>query len=325
MPTGVRMPGRQHVDAVLDRHRPGVRACRGIGARASISSCSSSKRRRGREEPRRRSPIPARPAPLGSVSTTVVSTIESGAGSVGVSARPALPKTRSTSGKLAQDPVLDLQDALRLGHRDARERGRHVEERALVERRHELGAEPEVDRAPWRPRRASGERERGRAVAQHPAADRLVDGEQHAADGMALLGTVAADGDARSRPRRASAGRKRNGSMRVKSMRSAGSSVIASTRRDRHREVLRVGERLEEPPLLVDEREDRQERDRDHEEREEDRRARPPSSAREPHLVDVALPAAGDPLARAACRRSRPRRSRRRRARRSRSRCRRAT
>ncbi len=33
------------------------------------------------------------------LSTTVVSTIEKGAGSVEVSARPALPKTRSTSGK----------------------------------------------------------------------------------------------------------------------------------------------------------------------------------------------------------------------------------
>jgi len=36
----------------------------------------------------------------GSFSTTVVSIIENGAGSVDVSARPALPKTRSTSGKL---------------------------------------------------------------------------------------------------------------------------------------------------------------------------------------------------------------------------------
>jgi hypothetical protein len=34
--------------------------------------------------------------------TTVVSIIENGAGSVAVSARPAFPKTRSTSGKLAR-------------------------------------------------------------------------------------------------------------------------------------------------------------------------------------------------------------------------------
>ena len=83
--------------------------------------------------------------------------------------------------------------------------------------------------------------------------------------------------------------------MRVNSMRSAGSSVIARTRGDRHREVLRVGERLEEPALLVDQREDRQEGDRDHEQREEDRR--PDLLQRlQADRVEVALAAAGDPL-----------------------------
>ena len=44
-------------------------------------------------------------------------------------------------------------------------------------------------------------------------------------------------------------------------------------RGDDHGEVLRVGERLEEPALLRFEREDRQEGDRDHQQREEARAA----------------------------------------------------
>ena len=62
-------------------------------------------------------------------------------------------------------------------------------------------------------------------------------------------------------------------------------------RREQHREVLRPGERSEEPPLLVDQREDRQEGDGDDQEREEDRR---PDllERREPHGVEVPLPAA---------------------------------
>ena len=62
--------------------------------------------REPREEPAHAAP--ARPStsaasaatPPRASATTVVSTIENGAGSVGESARPALPKTRSTSGKL---------------------------------------------------------------------------------------------------------------------------------------------------------------------------------------------------------------------------------
>ena len=83
--------------------------------------------------------------------------------------------------------------------------------------------------------------------------------------------------------------------MRVNSMRSAGSSVIGEDRRDRHGQVLRVGERLEEPALLIDQREDRQEGDGDHQQREEDRR--PDLLQRlQAHRVEVALPPAGDPL-----------------------------
>ena len=75
------------------------------------------------------------------LSTMIVSIMENGAGSVDVSARPAFPSTRSHLGKLHEDAVLHLHQLLRLGHRNARQRGGHVQQRAFVERRHELRAE----------------------------------------------------------------------------------------------------------------------------------------------------------------------------------------
>ena len=201
MPIGVRTP----VDSMSMRFligivqmlgMPGKRSC------ASISSCSSSKVMRSgamrrADRLQRLRPVAstsARPCAIrdSGLSSTVVSTIENGAGSVGVSARPALPKTRSTSGK-SQHAVLDLQDALRLGDRHAGQRGRHVEEVALVERRHELRAELEVGRhRSWRPApaRRPASATRWRSTQRH---DRLVEPEQDAADRMALLGIVRAD------------------------------------------------------------------------------------------------------------------------------------
>ena len=76
----------------------------------------------------------------------MVSTIESGAGSVGDSARPTLPKTLFTSGNAREDRVLPLELALRLLDREVRQRRRHVEDVALVERRHELVAELQDER-----------------------------------------------------------------------------------------------------------------------------------------------------------------------------------
>ena len=87
---------------------------------------------------------PARPAPRGSGGRrprtswpawargpcgrklTKVSTMSSGAGSVGVSARPDLPMTDSTSGKLPQQRVAGLEVVGRLGHAGARHGDRHV-------------------------------------------------------------------------------------------------------------------------------------------------------------------------------------------------------
>ena len=75
----------------------------------------------------------------------MVSAMERGAGSVEVSARPALPSTWSTSGK-REDAVLRLKQALGLRDGNAGHGGGHVEQHAFIERRHELRAQPAKDR-----------------------------------------------------------------------------------------------------------------------------------------------------------------------------------
>jgi hypothetical protein len=67
-------------------------------------------------------------------SCTTVSIIESGAGSVAVSARPILPCTLATSGKLLISLSVCCSSSLALADADARVGGRHVEQVALVER-----------------------------------------------------------------------------------------------------------------------------------------------------------------------------------------------
>ena len=110
MPIGVRMP----VESMSSRPLMGmVQALEMPGSRsaASISALSSSSVMRSRQTGRStrlepvRAPRPStsaasRATATRGLSTTVVSIIEKGAGSVEVSARPALPKTRSTSGKV---------------------------------------------------------------------------------------------------------------------------------------------------------------------------------------------------------------------------------
>jgi len=63
-----------------------------------------------------------------------VSIMESGAGSVGVSARPAFPMTGRYSGNCLMRAVLDLHQLLRVGHRNAGQGGGHVQAGAFVER-----------------------------------------------------------------------------------------------------------------------------------------------------------------------------------------------
>ena len=134
------------------------------------------------------------------LSTMVVSIIEKGAGSVEVLARPALPKTRSTSGKVRRILSWTCSAVLRLGDRHARlHRRRHVEDGPLVERRHELGAELQVDRD-------GGDDEEhahgdgGLGVAQHEPAGPLVDPVQQPADGVLLLRVVLAHQRLRGEP-----------------------------------------------------------------------------------------------------------------------------
>ena len=232
-------PGRQHVDAALDRHRPGVRQARqpqrvvhlldelllARCGRAVIQRNAGFSHSGAQPEyhvsTRRHSDF--------GLSVTTVSSIESGAGSVEVPARPALPEHALHLREGLDDPVRHLQQPPGLGDRDARHRGGHVEERALLERRHELRAEREEDgyggddqqerrrrspatcsaatRRPPARRRASGSRLTGwRLLLPHPADE----------NGVGDAAEPARDG-------------RRSPARRVSSIRSAGSSVIAST------------------------------------------------------------------------------------------------
>ncbi len=74
------------------------------------------------------------------LSSMIVSNIETGAGSVAVSALPTFPRTYVDRGMVGDDGILDLDDPLRFRDVHARERDGHVEQRPLVERRHELAA-----------------------------------------------------------------------------------------------------------------------------------------------------------------------------------------
>ncbi len=173
-------------------------------------------------------------------------------------------------GKAGEDAVLELEHPLCLADRDARERRRHVEDRTLGERRHELRAEPEIER-----QRSGEDRQRDRDDRLRPledeAAGGVVDPLDGAAHRVALLGVVGADqeagGDARQEARLEGErihAREEHAQRRVERDR--------EERREQHRQVLRPRQRPEEPALLVDQREDRQEGDGDDQEREEDRR-----------------------------------------------------
>ena len=78
---------------------------------------------------------------LSGFSMMVVSIMERGAGSVAVSARPIFAEHALHFGKGLDDLVRLLKDFPRLCDRDARQRGGHVQQIALLQRRHELRAE----------------------------------------------------------------------------------------------------------------------------------------------------------------------------------------
>ena len=158
---------------------------------------------------------------------------------------------RRDLGEPHDDAILGGQRPPRLFDRDPRERRRHHEERALVERRHELGPEALKHR-------------HGRDHEQHRSRDhedpeshdqhrnRPVDRAQDPADGIGRLGAEPPAQQEHHQRRRERDRENRGGE---------------------HREGLRVGERREQLARLTGQREDRQEADGDQQEREEDRPA----------------------------------------------------
>jgi hypothetical protein len=141
-----------------------------------------------------------------------------------------------------------------LGDRHPRRRRRHVEDRALVERRHELVAEPRIRRHRQSPPSRGRADDDGPAV---PVTTKRTTGvypaiSQEPVDRVLLLAADPA-ADEQHRERRRQRHREH--------------------RRERHRVGLRERERLEEAPLGALEGEHRDERHGDDEQREEDRRA----------------------------------------------------
>ncbi len=160
-------------------------------------------------------------------------------------------------------------------------------------------------------------------MADDQAARPLVNPMQEMADGMPLLGVVLADEDRRGQPRdwtgpeaKGLDASKQHTHRRIQRHGQQGGNG--------HGQVLRVGKRLEQPALLVDQREDRHERDRNDQQREEHRRTHFHERI-QAHAMEVALLAARLSTGRSCCTRSPPRRWHRPPARRWRSRSRPAT
>ena len=132
----------------LDRHGPGIADARGMRGRAFISLISSSGEMVSGVICRSTGVIHSgRPAEYQVSHLAPFRTGLEGdhrfqhgqrRGIGGVSARPAFPSTRSTSGNCLKIRVGGLKELLRLPDRNARHGGRHVEKRTLVEWRHEL-------------------------------------------------------------------------------------------------------------------------------------------------------------------------------------------
>ena len=94
-----------------------------------------------------------------------------------------LAEDRFDLGKAFQDLVLHGKEPAGLGHGDAGAADRHVEDGALIERRHELAADAQHQNDAERNQQKVDE-QGGFPEAQHPADDRLVDPFQKARDGV---------------------------------------------------------------------------------------------------------------------------------------------
>ncbi len=168
--------GREHVDAPLDRHRPGIgdtgklqcaielldQALHGHGA-APLGSGLQRDHRLEHLERRR------------------VGRCEGAA---------SLAEHRFDLGKTADDPILLLQQPCGGGHRHPGWRGRHVEQRPLVQRRHELTADAlHRQHAECQDQQRAGKRQPG--MTQHEQDHRAVGCDQQPVDGVVVLGADA--------------------------------------------------------------------------------------------------------------------------------------
>ena len=226
MPSGLRTP----VASISVRVWIGIHQTFGMPGKCSFSSMSLM---------RSSQVTPLRHSARG-FSTTVTSAMPSGAGSVAVSARPSLPNTLTTSGNFLSSRSIawSSTDGLVFGH--AGRRRRHVEEHALVQRRHELALEPE-DRGHREHHREQGESDHFPSMVDYQAHDGGIGGHEPAIDRV-LLFVVHLAADEEHGERRRERDRE--------------------DRRKADRVGLRERERLEEPALGRLEREHRQERDR---------------------------------------------------------------
>ena len=140
-------------------------------------------------------------------------------------------------GKAPDDPVLHLQQFGCLGDGKSGQRGRHVEQRALVQIGHELGAE-----LPGRPHRRgqNGERDQDHRYfgAHHRLDDRPIDPDQETVDRVLVLRNDLAAHEHHHQRRH---------------------QRHRQDRRRRHRKRLGEGERAEQATLLRLQREDRHE------------------------------------------------------------------
>ena len=229
--------GRKHVDAGLDGHRPGVG--------------DAGKLQRGVHFGNQ--PVEVHAPPPFAFRPQVDDGLEHfhrrGIGR-GVGAARLAPD-RGDLGKGGNDPVLRLQKFGRLRHRKARQRGRHVEKRPLVEVRHEFRTDAAERHHRDGEHEDSGE-DGHAAGAQHQRNDGPVEPDQRLVERIFGLRHDPAANEDRHQHRHQRDREKRGG---------------------RHRKGLGRGKRLEEPAFLRLQREDRQEGDGDDQQAEKERRA----------------------------------------------------
>ena len=227
--------GREHVDAGLDRHGPGIGDARELQRLVHLRD-QLVDRHAG--------------APF-ALRLEVDHGLEHlGRRRVGRGRRaPRLAPDRGHFRERLDDLVLRLHQLRGLGHGQAGKRGRHVEQRALVEVGHELGAEPHR-----RPKTDGedrhGEEDRGGLEAQRQADHRPVDPNEEPIQRIPVL---------------------RHDAAAHEQDHERGDERHRQQRRRRHGKRLGVGERLEQAAFLRFEREDRQERHRDDQQAEEER------------------------------------------------------